>query len=109
MFQEPIKNRVSTVFKLLEPGSSSTTITTTTTTSTSSSTSKPTEKEESPQSSPTSTEYHSNSTRNLKNKPPLPNSRRHRGNMYSSSNNKDAMNRLSRVQRSQSSTDFSRS
>ncbi|XP_049391377.1 probable serine/threonine-protein kinase At1g54610 [Solanum stenotomum] len=99
--EEPIKSRLSTVFRLLEPGSSSTTITTTTTTSTSSSTSKPTEKSQSPQSSPTSTESHPNSTTNIKNKPPLPNARRNRTN-----NNKDAMNRLSQAQRSQSSKVF---
>uniref|UniRef100_M1CNX7 non-specific serine/threonine protein kinase n=1 Tax=Solanum tuberosum TaxID=4113 RepID=M1CNX7_SOLTU len=95
--EEPIKSRLSTVFKLLEPGSSSTTITTTTTTSTSSSTSKPTEKPQSPQSSPRITESHHNSTTNIKNIPPLPNARRNQTNKY---NNKDAMNRLSRVQRS---------
>ncbi|KAG5612407.1 hypothetical protein H5410_023688 [Solanum commersonii] len=110
--EEPIKSRLSTVFRLLEPGSSSTTITTTTTTSTSSSTSKPTEKSQSPQSSPRSTESHPNSTTNIKNKPPLPNARRNRTNKYNNNNNnnnKDAMNRLSRAQRSQSSKDFSRS
>ncbi|XP_055834761.1 probable serine/threonine-protein kinase At1g54610 [Solanum dulcamara] len=104
--EEPTKSRVSTVFRLLEPGSSSTTITTTT--STSSSTSKPTEKSESPQSSPRSTESHPNSTTNIKNKPPLPNARRSRANKYSN-NKKDTINRLSRVQRSQSSKDFLRS
>ncbi|XP_025886573.1 probable serine/threonine-protein kinase At1g54610 [Solanum lycopersicum] len=104
--EEPIKSRLSTVFRQLEPGSSSTTITTTTTTSTSSSTSKPTEKS---QSSQTSAESHPNSTTNVKNKPPLPNARRSRASKYSSNNNKDAMNRLSRAQRSQSSKDFSRS
>ncbi|KAK6792329.1 hypothetical protein RDI58_011410 [Solanum bulbocastanum] len=106
--EEPIKSRLSTVFRLLEPGSSSTTITTTTTTSTSSSTSKLTEKS---QSSPRSAESHPNSTTNIKNKPPLPNARRNRTNKYNKNNNsnKDAMNRLSRDQRSQSSKDFSRS
>lgn len=44
--EEPIKSKVSTVFSLLEPGSSTTT--TTATTSTNSSTSKPTEKAQSP-------------------------------------------------------------
>ncbi|KAH0730239.1 hypothetical protein KY289_001427 [Solanum tuberosum] len=105
--EEPLKSRLSTVFKLLEPGSSSTTITTTTTTSTSSSTSKPTEKPQSPQSSPRSTESYRNFTSNIKNIPPLPNAIRNRTNKYN--NNKDAMNKLSRVQRFQSSKDFLRS
>ncbi|PHU20192.1 putative serine/threonine-protein kinase [Capsicum chinense] len=104
--EEPTKSRVSTVFSVLEPGSS----TTTTTTSAFSSTSKPTEKAESPQSSPRSIEFHPNATRNLKNRPPLPNARRNIGNKYSSNNNnnikKDAMNRLNRVQRSQSTNYF---
>ncbi|XP_016475992.1 putative serine/threonine-protein kinase At1g54610 [Nicotiana tabacum] len=97
-YKEPKKSRVTTVFTLLEPGS-----TTTTTTSTSSSTSKPTEKEiETPQSSPRSTESDPNATRNINNRPPLPNARRSRAN----NSKKDAMNRLSRVQRSQSTKDF---
>ncbi|XP_009627812.1 probable serine/threonine-protein kinase At1g54610 [Nicotiana tomentosiformis] len=96
-YEEPTKSRVTTVFTLLEPGSSTTT--TTTTASTSSSTSKPTEKEESPQSSPRSTESDPNAIRNIKNRPPLPNARRSRAN----NSKKDA---LSRVQRSQSTKDF---
>ncbi|CAN4081202.1 unnamed protein product [Withania somnifera] len=105
--EEQLNSRVSTVYSLLDPGSN----TTTTTTSTSSSTSKPTEKAESPQSSPKSTESHPNITRNIKHRPPLPNARRSRPNKYSSSNNnnyikKDVINKLSRVQRAQSSKDF---
>ncbi|XP_060193140.1 probable serine/threonine-protein kinase At1g54610 [Lycium barbarum] len=102
--EEPIKSRISTVISLLEPGSS----TTTTTTSTSSSTSKPTEKVESPQGSPRSTESHPDATRNIKNnRPPLPNARRSRASKFSSSNNnKEAMNKLSKVQRSQSTKHF---
>ncbi|OIT19223.1 putative serinethreonine-protein kinase, partial [Nicotiana attenuata] len=104
-YKEPTKSKVTTVFTLLDAGSSTTTTTTTTTTrtSTSSSTSKPTEKEvESPESSPRSTESDPNAIRNINNRPHLPNARRSRAN----NSKKDAMNRLSRVQRSQSTKDF---